>query len=121
DGEPVRALEWRAPRFHLRTARRELVARQLVGADGANGLVNRVFPVGRPRGRAVAVELVLAREALASDPVPRPCFDFGALPGGYGWVFPKEHELSIGLYTLARGLKDLRERLARYLADKGIV
>jgi geranylgeranyl reductase family protein len=120
DGEPVRALEWRAGRFRLQTARRELAARQVVGADGANGIVNRLFQVSAPRGRALAVELVLAREALANDPVPRPCFDFGALPRGYGWVFPKERELSVGLYTLERGLKDLRPRLAAYLTAKGI-
>jgi geranylgeranyl reductase family protein len=120
DGEPVRAIEWRAPRFLVRTARRELAARALVGADGANGIVNRVFRVSTPRGRAAAVEIVLARNALENDPVPRPCFDFGALPRGDGWVFPKQDELSVGLYTLARGLKDLRPRLTAYLAAKGL-
>lgn len=119
DGEAVRALEWRAPHFHARTERRELVARQLVGADGANGMVDRVFRVAAPRGRAVAVELVLARDVLANDPVSRPCFDFGAVSRGYGWVFPKEAELSVGLYTLARGVKDLRARLGAYLGAKG--
>lgn len=119
DDEPVRSIEWRAPHFVVRTARRELRARQLVGADGANGPVNRLFPLAAPRGRALAVELVLPRADLENDPVPRPCFDFGALPRGYGWVFPKDDVLSVGLYTLARGQKDLRARLAAYLAAKG--
>jgi geranylgeranyl reductase family protein len=119
DGEPVRAIEWRAPWFVVQSARREVRARQLVGADGANGIVNRLFRAAEPRGRALAVELVLAREDLVHDPELRPCFDFGAVPRGYGWVFPKERELSVGLFTLARGLKDLRARLGAYLAAKG--
>jgi len=120
DGEPVRAVEWTGERFHVRTATRTLVGRQLVGADGANGVVNRALALGRARGRALAVEVVLARDRIAGEPGPRPCFDFGALPRGYGWVFPKDGQVSVGLYTLARGLKDLRARLAQYLAEKGL-
>ncbi|HEX6883383.1 MAG TPA: geranylgeranyl reductase family protein [Planctomycetota bacterium] len=120
DGERVLSIAWRAGRFHVRTAARELVARQLVGADGANGIVNRTFRVSAPRARALAVEVVLPRAELAGDPVPRPCFDFGALPRGYGWVFPKDDQVSVGLYTLAGGLKDVRARLAQYLAAKGL-
>lgn len=119
DGAAVRAIEWRSGRFQLRTDRGELRARQLIGADGANGIVDRCFRVGNPRGRAVAVELVLQRDDLENDPVQRPCFDFGAVARGYGWVFPKDSQLSVGLYTLARGQKDLRARLADYLAAKG--
>jgi geranylgeranyl reductase family protein len=119
-GERVRAIEWRASAFHVRTEQRELVARQLVGADGANGVVARAFDAAAPRGRAVAVELVLRRETLVAAPVPRPCFDFGAVPRGYGWVFPKDDQVSVGLYTLARGLA-LRAALGEYLAAKGIV
>ena len=119
DGEPVRSIEWTGTRFRVHTPARVLVARQLVGADGANGIVNRVFRVSRPRGRAVAVEVNLPRSEISGD-VPRPCFDFGAVECGYGWVFPKDGELSVGLYTLARGRKDLRARLAAYIAAKGL-
>jgi flavin-dependent dehydrogenase len=119
DGEPVRALEWRAGRFHVRTSSRTLAARQLVGADGANGVVNRTFALAAPRARAAAVEVVLPRDGLSREPVPRPCFDFAALPRGYGWVFPKAGSVCVGLYTLARGLKDLRARLVDYVEAKG--
>lgn len=119
DGERVRTIEWRAPHFVVRTEQREFRGRQLVGADGANGIVSRLFRTGAPCARALAVELVLPRAELLEDPVPRPCFDFGVLPRGYGWVFPKDEHLSVGLYTLERGLKDLRGQLGAYLAAKG--
>jgi geranylgeranyl reductase family protein len=120
EGEPVRALERDRGAFVVRTARRALRAPQLVGADGANGIVNRVFRAAEPRARALAVEVVLRCADLACAPPPRPCFDFGAVPRGYGWVFPKEGEVSAGLYTLSRGLEDVRGRLAAYLAAKGL-
>jgi geranylgeranyl reductase family protein len=121
DGAPVRVLAWNGGHFELRTPRGVHRARQLVGADGANGPVRRAFPLVEPRGRAVAVEVNLPSSELVSQPVTRPCFDFGALPRGYGWVFPKEGLVSVGLYSLAGGLKDLRARLVAYVAAKDIV
>jgi flavin-dependent dehydrogenase len=83
--------------------------------------VRRAFPLVEPRGRAVAVEVNLPSADLAAQPVTLPCFDFGALPRGYGWVFPKDGLVSVGLYSLQGGLKDLRARLRAYLGAKGIV
>jgi geranylgeranyl reductase family protein len=119
-GTRVRVLAFVDGRFELRTEHALFRAAQLVGADGANGLVRRTFPRSRPRGRAVAVEINLPAEALAAQPVVDPCFDFGVLPRGYGWVFPKDGLVSVGLYSLADGLSGLRERLLAYLAAKGL-
>jgi flavin-dependent dehydrogenase len=120
EGEPARSLDWNGAHFVVRTRERELLGRQLVAADGANGISARSFGGSPARGRAVAVEVVLRRQDLAGDPPARPCFDFGAVPRGYGWVFPKTAELSAGLYSLARGRKDLRGLLAAYLQAKGL-
>jgi len=120
DGTRLRSIEWSQGRFRLRTGQGELIARQLVGADGANGLVRRVFPLGAPRGRAVAVEVNLPAESVTRQPVETPCFDFGVLPRGYGWVFPKEGLVSVGLYSLAGSHADLRAQLVAYLAAKGL-
>ena len=49
-------------KFRVHTAKQTLVGRQLVGADGAYSIVNRVFAIGRPRGYAVAVEVTLRRD-----------------------------------------------------------
>ena len=118
--EPVKGIDWRDGVFAVRTARSALSARQLVGADGAYSLVNRTFGISRPRGRATAVEVNIYRDAIEGDAVGLPCFDFGAVEYGYGWVFPKDDHLSVGLYTLAHGLKDLRRRLAAYVEAKGL-
>lgn len=122
--EPVRAVEWDGRRFTVRTDRGTVRAPQLVGADGANGVVARSLGTARPRGRAVALEVVVPRAELAScadEVLARPCFDFGAVERGYGWVFPKEGEVCVGLYSLARGHRGLPGQLDAYARAKGLV
>lgn len=106
--------------FAVRTAARTLRAAQLIAADGAYSTVNRAFHVGHPRASAVAIEVNIGRDELRVLSDPPMCFDFGAVESGYGWVFPKDDHLSVGLYTYRWGLKGLRERLLGYIAAKGL-
>jgi geranylgeranyl reductase family protein len=104
--------------FSVRTSKQLLRGRHLVGADGAYSLVNKQFRVTEPKGFAVAVEVVLRRDAVTvAEEIP-PCFDFGAIHRGYGWVFPKNDHWNVGLYSLDKH-KDLRGALAEYIAHKG--
>ena len=104
--------------FSVRTSRQVLRGRQLVGADGAYSLVNKQFRVTHPKGFAVAVEVVLRRDdATIAEETP-PCFDFGAIPRGYGWVFPKDDHWNVGLYTVGKN-KNLRQDLLAYIEKKG--
>jgi flavin-dependent dehydrogenase len=89
-------------------------------ADGANGVCRRAWDWTDPRGRAVAFEVVLPRAALLCPFDGPPCFDFGAIEKGYGWVFPKSDELSVGLYSLAQPVTEPRDALVRYLESKRI-
>lgn len=118
DEEPVLGVEYDGL-FHVRTKNRVLKGKQLVGADGAYSLVNRIFKISNPVGFATAVEVNLdSRSAELRSPLV-PCVDFAAIEQGYGWVFPKDGYWSVGLYTLQRGIKDLRPRLAEYVKAKG--
>jgi flavin-dependent dehydrogenase len=47
-------------------------------------------------------------------------FDFGLVPWGYAWVFPKRSHLSVGMLSLARGTAQLEARLERYLESLGV-
>lgn len=106
--------------FRLRTGADSFAARQLIGADGAYSLVAKTFGIARPRAFATAIELNLDRARCRTADNLVPCFDFGAIAQGYGWVFPRTQTLNVGLYTFARGLKGLRTQLLDYLAAKGI-
>jgi geranylgeranyl reductase family protein len=105
-------------RFRVRTARRTLLGRQLVGADGVYSVVNRFFPIGHPKGHAVAIEVTLRRDEATLPVETPPCFDIGAIEPGYGWVFPKDDHWNVGLYALAKS-KNLRQQLTSYIAAKG--
>src|SRR5687767_10365129 len=104
--------------FQVRTSKRLLQGRHLVGADGAYSLVNRLFSITQPLGFAVAVEVTLRRDRATLPAETPPCFDFGAVESGYGWVFPKDDHWNVGLYTLNKS-RHLREQLAAYIAVKG--
>jgi flavin-dependent dehydrogenase len=90
----------------------------LVGADGAYSLVNKQFRVTEPKGMAVAVEVTLRREEVMLEDATPPCFDFGVISRGYGWVFPKDDHWNVGLYTLDKSTS-LRADLMAYIARKG--
>jgi geranylgeranyl reductase family protein len=119
DGCPVRHIVHDG-RFNIATDRGTFTAAQLVGADGAHSIVNRIFGISRPLGVATAVEVNIpgASEELQSRVAP--CLDYGAIDQGYGWVFPKDDHWSAGLYTLARTTRDIRGQLWRYLRSKGL-
>jgi menaquinone-9 beta-reductase len=117
DAERVLAISYDAV-FQVRTAKRTLLGRQLVGADGAYSLVNRVFSIASPKGYAVAVEVTLRRDQATIPVETPPCFDLGAIDFGYGWVFPKDDHWNVGLYTLGK-TRNLREQLMAYMAAKG--
>jgi flavin-dependent dehydrogenase len=104
--------------FAVRTTKQVLQARHLVGADGAYSMVNKQYRVTEPKGFAVAVEVALSRDDAEHLGDIAPCFDFGAIARGYGWVFPKRDHWNIGLYTLDKS-KNLREALVVYIAKKG--
>ena len=69
----------------------------IIAADGANGVVRRSLGLPRLRG-AVALEgnadrAVQPAGARWSDAVG---LELGSMPGGYGWVFPKEITATLG-------------------------
>ncbi len=105
----------------LVTNKGEFRARFVIAADGANSVVARktgqrelrnVFP-------ALECEVTLTPEAMA--PLMQTArFDFGVVPAGYGWVFPKKDHLSIGVGTTRRGAANLPQQYRRYLDLLGI-
>jgi geranylgeranyl reductase family protein len=94
-------------------------ARAVVAADGALGSGAKVL--GREGIRvcpAVQAEVRVSDDQLAYWEGRLGC-DFGAVPGGIGWVFPKRESLSVGACTF-RPPVDLKGALERYIGLEGI-
>ena len=106
-------------KFTVTTERGTFRAAQVIGADGAYSIVNRVFRIAKPARMATAVEVnIPMRSSDAASLVP--CFDYGAVSDGYGWVFPKDDQLSVGLYTLSSKVPQVRTQLLAYLQSRGL-
>jgi geranylgeranyl reductase family protein len=118
DDERVTDIAYADGLFSVRTTNRVLRGRQLVGADGAYSVVNKLFRVTQPKGFATAVEVTLRRDDAALREPTAACFDFGAIASGYGWIFPKDDHWNVGLYTLGKN-KNLRHELLGYIEKKG--
>ncbi len=118
DNEQVKAISYVGQVFQVVTPYRTVVGRQLVGADGANGIVNRTFRVSNPRlAYALEVNPTFADAEVRSE--VQTCIDLCVIKQGYGWVFPKDNQWSVGLYTLAKGIPQLKLLLVEYMKAKG--
>ncbi|WP_378145970.1 geranylgeranyl reductase family protein [Cnuibacter sp. UC19_7] len=103
----------------LRTADDTLVARIVVGCDGAGGRI----------GRHVGVRLGEVDLGLEDD-VETPAgwdgdpeavlLDWGEQPGSYAWLFPKGDRLAVGVIARRGAPEETREYLARWKQHLGL-
>ena len=91
-------------------------AAALVAADGANGVSRRALdmPV---LDRAVALEA--NSPGLPRHSPDHVSLDLGSLPGGYGWLFPKDGHTNIGVGGWPVVGPQLKTHLAAYATSEG--
>ena len=93
----------------------------VVGADGANGVVARSAGLMKQRRVAIAVETELSvPDSELEKRVGCVHFDFGSVPRGYGWVFPKSKLLSVGVGTFVGQARNLKNALLSFLDALGV-
>ena len=99
NNERVRHVE-RLPdgEYTVHTADRTLRCRVVIGADGANGVVAGTLGFDLPTESAVALEANIAfHEGVPPWIERRVALSLAALPGGYGWIFPKGNHVNVGV------------------------
>ena len=114
----VRAIEAEADGARVRLADGTTVSAQVVvGADGSSGVSARHVGVEFSQ-----VDLGLEVEVKATAGVQRQwrgrvLLDWGQLPGSYGWVFPKDDRLTVGVIA-ARGQGSGTKEYLRAFTDR---
>ena len=130
EAEAVREISFEPNGARVKTKAGDYACEIVVGADGANGITARAANLHQPRSLAAALEVELAVSDKQLDAWRHHIYlDFGALPYGYAWIFPKADHLSVGIGTYLRGplyrhfaqragdgRADLRTRLQEWIA-----
>jgi geranylgeranyl reductase family protein len=97
-----------------------VTARVVIGADGSAGITSRYVGVSFDQ-QDLGLEVELA--ATAEDRTAwrgRVQLDWGAEPGSYGWVFPKDDELTVGVIMAKGKGAETKEYLTRFLDQLGL-
>jgi geranylgeranyl reductase family protein len=122
EGEAVRAVREQEDDVEVETERRTYRARFLVGADGATGIVARDLRLRPGKRIAVAVEGEVTVPSMTLKALHDEVWvEFGSIPYGYGWVFPKGDHLSVGIGGLKDRVKHPRDFYEAYLEDEGLL
>ncbi len=132
DGEPVTVIDFDgapgAP-VTVHTAGGSYAARVLIGADGANGVTGRATglrappPSGLRAGPSSRLRTGFEEAVAIEGKLPFPgglpaewdeyvALDLGSLAGGYGWIFPKDGHLNVGVGAWKYAAFTLRPKLA---------
>ncbi len=94
------AVEQQAGHVIVATSGGPIEAAFALAADGASSTIRRqLFGPDAVRLSPAIEALVPVDRTVLQRFEGRATFDFGAVPGGYGWIFPKRDHLNIGLYS----------------------
>lgn len=93
-----------------------LTAGVVIGADGAASTVSRAagLRIGATLGSAIDVDLV-PRDGIFEKWKSTAIFDFGVVPRGYGWSFPKGDFFSVGVGAAKKHFPDAKAQLQAFL------
>ncbi len=122
DGVGFKALRPSGDGLSIYTSEGIFKGRLLVGADGVNSRVARALGLKVRRHVMNGVEGEIYHPDINFPRVFQNTahFDFGLIPEGYGWIFPKRDHLSVGVLSASRRVKHLRPYFNAYLAAKNI-
>lgn len=98
-GARITGIEDRGADVAVKTASgKTYTAKFVIGADGAGGVIGREYFGFSSKMNGVTITAEIPCDRSAFKDVRQKIFvDFGSVPYGYSWIFPKQKYLSIGV------------------------
>lgn len=125
DGTPVRSVEAHPAYSEVRTSNGSIRSKMVIGADGMGGPTARsghLHSSWDPYQVAYAIEaeVKVGRDTVLDFIGVQEYFDiyFGVSQAGYGWIFPKDDHLTVGVGCRLSKLRDAQELFGNFV--KGI-
>ncbi|AKB55834.1 Geranylgeranyl diphosphate reductase [Methanosarcina barkeri 227] len=120
DGMKVTEVTWENAEFCIKTDSEFFRCNYLIGADGTNSIVNRTFNIVERDlyGFAVEINCPVSKNNIGKFNMT---FDFGTVPNGYLWIFPKDEYVCVGAYTTNKKMKNIQKYLIDYIEKLGLV
>jgi geranylgeranyl reductase family protein len=120
DGVKVTQVETGEEGVSVQAGRERFEADVLIGADGVNGITARALGLGGNRHVGVALEGNLPNDKLRAHYNGTIVLEFGVVPGGYAWIFPKGEHANFGVGGWGSEGPALRGHLRRLCEAHGV-
>ena len=105
----VRSVDVRDDRVVVETTEGSFESNVVIGADGVHSVcAKNVRQDFDPEylGFLLEAEIPVSNEFVDNYILDKCELHFGAVKSGYGWVFPKEEHLSVGIGSIGKGAED---------------
>jgi geranylgeranyl reductase family protein len=120
EGEAVRKISEQPELIEVRTDHDVYLCRTLIGADGANGVSARYLGHSGRSGD-MGIEVYVPNEyPVIRNNANRLGFYFGDLPHGYGWIFPRKKDASVGIGISIKYATRAKKMFAGFLEAIGL-
>ena len=105
----------------FQTPNHDYSAKLGVGADGSTSIVARSLGLMNNKALDMALESeILVEKQILSKWSHTIEVDFGGIPSGYTWIFPKADHLSIGIGGPLKQAKKLKPYLSYFIGQKNL-
>jgi geranylgeranyl reductase family protein len=112
----VKGIDIKAGNVSIETGSKTFTANYVIAADGATGFSMTYFKLYHNVIRVPAVESEMIVDEETYNKFNKTArFDFGFVPHGYGWVFPKKDHLSVGVAFMKKTNQSIQNWFKKYL------